>query len=232
MARLGGCAAVACAAGACGVAAAASLPAGTYQLGNHPDGNQRPPLYGLRLDGLYGVNSEEYTFDFDDARSDMRMTVTATTIRIFGEAWGGEDIGSVYASNTKTGLYEIDFLYSVGVGLAAGDDDRIVIAANYANTGTIVAPNGHGTTHLASYNGSHSFGFRLGDEDNDAGHRGFSGISGWGWLAISGTAGGPYTHTDSQDWLFTVGDMIIPLPSAGGMGLAGLMLLGVRRRRA
>lgn len=235
MSRISGCAVLLCAAGVSGLATAGTLPQGTYRLHNHPDGNQRPPLYGLRLDGLFGVSSEVYTFDFDDPRSEVRISVGATAMRIFGQAWGGEDTGGAYAADARTGLYSIDFTYTDGYRIAFPDDDRIVVGPNYSNTGSIVAPNGLGTFALGSYSGSFPFAFRLGDGDSNAGYRGFSGISGWGWLAVGGGSASEqqgFTHQDSQDWLFTVGAAVIPLPSAGGMGLAGLMLLGVRRRRA
>ena len=38
----------------------------TFELKNHPDGGARPPLYGMRLDGLItGTSSEVWTFSFE-----------------------------------------------------------------------------------------------------------------------------------------------------------------------
>ncbi len=70
------------------------------------------------------------------------------------------------------------------------------------------------------------FSFRLGDEDNDAGHRGFDGVSGWGWLT-HGSGG----HVESSDWLFTVGEEI-PEPATLLMVLGGLAFSSLRRFRS
>ena len=85
------------------------------------------------------------------------------------------------------------------------------------------------TKYLADIsNGDYTF--RLGDEDNDLGHRGFAGISGWGWLGISDSQNGPYVRNSagSDDFLFTV---IVPAPLSGAMAFGGLAGVGVIRRR-
>ncbi len=200
---------------------------GTYQLRNHPDGAARPPLYGLRLDELYNATASHdiFTFNFDHAMSNMRMDVTNTTIRIYGVTMGGRDTGGSYAADAYNGLYTVDFTYSIGVGPKPSDDDRWVKygAPDMQNSGTIMTPLGHTIALRDKSNGSYQF--RLGDEDNDAGHRAFAGISGWGWLN-HGPAGSP--HIDSSDWLFTAN--LIPTP--GSLALLGLGgLVAARRKR-
>ena len=105
-----------------GVAAsAATLLPGTYRLANHPDGNAQPPQYGLRLDNLFGgaPAGSIFTFDFNDSKSNVNMTVDDVNhkIRIWGQAFGGRDIGSAYANDQYRGVYTFEFNYSISVGL-------------------------------------------------------------------------------------------------------------------
>ncbi len=208
-----------------GSSSAGLISNGTYDLHNHPDGSANPPLYGLRLDELYNVTGDHdiFTFDFDDARSSMTMVVTDTTIAISGVVWGGRDTGTGYAAEATTGLYTINFLYSIGVGPVAGDDD-VEVAANASglNSGTILSPTSD-LISLVDYSGSFPNTFRLGNEDNDLGHRGHNGISGWGWLNHGGGS-----HIAASDWLFTA--TLVPTPGAAVLGLAGAAM-GLRRRR-
>ncbi len=214
---------------ACASAQAVPLIAvpGLYKLHNHPDGSARPPLYGLRLDELYNSTGDHdiFTFDFDNALSDMKLLITSSSIHIYGKAYGGRDIGSGYAAEAKTGLYTIDFTYSIGVGPVPGDNDWWVKYGGpmMQNSGTIKTP--IGDTILLRDKSLGDYYFRLGNEDNDAGHRGYSGISGWGWLN-HGPVGSD--HIDSSDWLFTA-ELI---PSPGSLALVGLgAMIGLRRKR-
>lgn len=220
-------AALACAIGLSGTASGAIISQGLYSLHNHPDGNANPPPYGLKLAELYDItpNHDDFTFDFDDPRSSMSMIVTANTIRIFGVVWGGRDTGTSYALEPTTGLYTVDFLYDVGVVPVAGDDDLGVLqAASHQNHGIITSPL-NDVIALVDEAGGHPYGFRLGDEDNDLGHRGFAGISGWGWLTHGPN---PNNHIADSDWLFTA--VLVPTPGAISLAMgAGAMLL--RRRR-
>ncbi|MBS0190717.1 MAG: hypothetical protein U0573_02345 [Phycisphaerales bacterium] len=211
----------------CACAQSALIVPGLYQLHNHPDGGARPPLYGLRLDELYNATADHdiYTFDFDHALSNMKMMVTTSVIHIYGTVYGGRDVGSAYAAEARTGVYTVDFTYSVGVSQVPGDDDWWVAygGAMMQNSGTIKSPLGD-TIGLVDKQQDNYY-FRLGNEDNDAGHRGFSGISGWGWLN-HGPSGSP--HIDSSDWLFTA----TLIPSSGSLALAGLAgLITLRRKR-
>lgn len=206
-------------------ASAITIPVGGYVLGNHPDGSANPPAYGLRLDELYNATSghDIFTFDFEHPDSGMFMTYDGSTVRIFGQAFGGRDTGTGYAADAYQGVYTIDFTYDMGVMLASGDDDVIANAPMGANTGSIITPLGDDIGLWDKPMGGYSF--RLGDENNDAGHRGWGGISGWGWL----NHGDPNVHVAASDWLFTAQPGIVPAP--GTLALAGAGLLAAARRR-
>lgn len=215
-------------------ASAATILPGTYRLHNHPDGNQRPPLYGARFDELFNATSghDVFTLDFDDLQSAVFLTVNAarTEIRIFGVAVGGRDTGSARAADQYLGLYTLDFTYNVGVGLAPGDDDLRAATANHSNFGSITVPaSAGGQTIALTDEAMGGYSFRLGDEDNDLGHRGFSGLSGWGWMSTVSPNGVPNAHIASTDWIFTA-TYEIPTPATAAlMGLG--TLVGLRRRR-
>ncbi len=177
------------------------LPDGVYKLKSHRDGGERPPTYGLRLDGLLTGNAHDvYTFSFDKEYSvevDMKLSLQGGTVRIYGTAYGGLDIGTKY-DPTDSGLWEIDFTYDTGV---EGDDDLTVKAASAGkNKGTITQLYGNKLAfNLVDFAGSNPYTFRL-----DNGHRRNSGVSGWGWLnhAIEGKV--PSVHLYASDWLFEV----------------------------
>ncbi len=216
---------------AAGSAHGAIIQQGTYALHNHPDGNARPPAYGCKLNELYNVTDgmDVFTFDFDHPQSNMTLVYTGTTITISGQSWGGRDTGTAYANDQYQGLYTFYFTYYWGVGLAPGDDDlMVVLPQNRYNYGSLVTPLGD-TVSLRDghYNGSQP-DFRFGDEDNDAGHRGFNGISGWGWL-FKALPGQGYTYTQDSDWLFTA--TLVPTPGAGVLALAAAAA-SLRRRRS
>ncbi|MCG8403732.1 MAG: hypothetical protein MI923_00910, partial [Phycisphaerales bacterium] len=213
-------------------------PPGTtrYKLGNHPAGGGAPPLYGLRLDGLLHVptfddddddgdddddddggsfNSKIVTFDFEDEPGTcmfLDLNLDAGTIRIFGRAFGGVVKNNDYVNPE---FWDIDFTYVEGVGLVGGDGGFPDVHANNcpasgANSGTIAAVDGSpGPIALVDYCGSNSFAFRFGDV-NGAGHRGFDGLSGWGWLNHSGRP-----HLWISDWLFTA-ELVCPEPPPSG----------------
>jgi len=215
-------------------ASAVSVGNGTYVLYNHPDGNAAPPPYGLRLDGLFDGNPNTIvTFDFEADGAKMYMTVdvtpgdkTISTVRIFGTALGGVDVGTTHYDPK---LYNIDFTY-VKVEKAVGDDD--LISKGKYSTGTLgsVLP---GTVYnLGSAQGDNSFAFRLGDESSDAGHRGHAGVSGWGWINHVEAPGDPANaaHLYDSDWLFVAKPVPTPTAFAGG-AVALLGLMAIRRRR-
>ncbi|MFG0328551.1 MAG: hypothetical protein ACF8PN_01520 [Phycisphaerales bacterium] len=227
MLMFGSIGAVAAATGGLAPAAAADIiDPGVYFLENHPDGNANPPAYGLRLDELQDVTAghDVFTFDFEADDSDMRMSWDGTSLRIFGVAFGGLDIGGSYDPN-HSGLWAIDFTYSEVV-TAPGDDDLIVVTPDGTNTGTIQFVDGGDVIPLWDFSGHHGFTFRLGDENDDEGHRGFDGLSGWGWLNHTVQN----QHVYASDWLFTVGDEV-PAPGPLALLTAGLFCVAQGRRR-
>jgi len=231
---------------------------GLYQLSNHPDGGAAPPLYGLRLDGL-GGGSSIYTFDFnysDADRSsamflDLQTQVDGNrTIRIFGDLYGGLNSGSAYADPTggRVGWWTVDFTYrengrNSGDGgnfddVLAGYDPTVGQGEQTSNNGALSwnDPNnaegfaGNGEFELVEYPPTRDYTFRLGDETD--GHRGFDGLSGWGWMNHSGLGSPPnYTHQAASDWLFTAELRPVPAPSAFLLGLVGLVSVRVARRK-
>lgn len=225
------------------------LPSGLYRLHNHPDGGARPPLYGLRLDGLLGTTADEFTFDFDHVGAamfmDLDMDGPAPSIHIYGTAFGGRDSGAAY-DPAYSGFFAIDFTYVTDPSgpvpsevsrLDPADDDIAVFGTGGAashSTGTIEELFGAANVFdLVDYSGGHTIGgddytFRLGDEDSDAGHRGFAGINGWGWLNHGGLGTGH--HESASDWLFTA--EIIPAPGAAILAMMGFGMVGWVRRRA
>lgn len=209
------------------------LAPGTYPLENHPDGAAAQPLYGMRADGLRTGNANDiYTFDFEAPGAEMYIDIAegapgVYTLRIHGQAFGGRDIGAGY-DPVESGWVAIDFTYSTATQVP-GDDDFWVTGPDMTQTGTIAfisgALAGEAYNLVDKSNGSYSF--RLGDESNDAGHRGHDGVSGWGWMN-HGPVGGPVGgHLNDTDWLFTV---VVPTPGTAALaGVAGMAFM--RRRR-
>jgi len=180
---------------------------GTYQLGNHPDGNAGPPIYGLRLDGLTtGDDTDIFTFSFDQADgADVQMVIDGDNITISGTVFGGLVVNNAYVVG-ESGLWDLNFSYD-GAALLAGDDDLQVddLLAG-TNTGSITKLFGDLSSYdLVDYAGANAFSFQLGNKADDLGHRGFAGISGWGWLNHSPSNDPAWLdqHLAASDWLFT-----------------------------
>ena len=207
---------------------------GRYQLCNHPDGGWREPGYGLILTDLYKVDGDDdrgdepssqfFTFDFEHPESKVTLSYDGDSIVIEGEVYGGRDIGNDWADDKYLGLYEVYFEYA-SVDKASPDDDLIV--ENQGDSGWIHTPLDDRIGLSSKSNGD--FAFRLGDEDDDQGHRGWDvlddgfGISGWGWLNHDNANG----HRHPSDWLFT---LKVPTPGSVALLLAATPLVGRRRR--
>lgn len=227
--------AAAFAAAAVGSAFAGPTPvvaSGTYRLFNHNGGGAQPPAYGLRLDGLDLHHSNRlYSFDFENAQSDMKMTVNHAngTIRIFGTAFGGRDVGNSYENPAqgRVGLWQMDFTYRANVSTAA--DGEITAWMSAQNNGwikplfnsTVAAFAGNPMIPLIDFNGVPAPSFHL-----DTNHRGEPGVSGWGWMNHSNRP-----HVYASDWLFTVGAEPIPEPATASLSILGVALISALRRR-
>lgn len=206
---------------------------GEYRLGDHPDANLQP--HGLRLDGLNGDTTTDWTFSFNEADSDqdftvdMRMVISGDLdggngqIRIFGVLFGGLDTGNGWEAE-HTNFWQVEFIYN-HVGR---DGDGLIVDAAFSgmNTGAMTAlspsdsfQEGAEVT-MEDFAGRHDFSFRLG-----FGHREFDGISGWGWLTHDQFD----QHVSASDWLFTA--TLVPVPATLWLGPATLMLVGRGRRR-
>jgi hypothetical protein len=207
------------------------LEPGLYQLHDHDDGGAADPTYGLRLDELLDATPDHdiFTFSFDDDGAQVSLELGGDmSIHITGTVFGGLDIGDSYDPGLS-GLWNIDFTYDTSK--PEGDDDDIVVnPPQDPNTGTITplfGPDAGVPIALFDYPGSHPFTFRLGNEDDDLGHRGFDGISGWGWL----NHGAPDNHIAASDWLFTLDMTPIPSPPTAAPLIGLLAGCGRRSRR-
>ena len=216
------CAAAAVAAVTLLAAPAQALTSGTWQLHNHPDGNAAQPLYGLRLDELLGDGI--YTFDFDATAQGaaMFMDYDGATVVIYGTAWGGLDSGDSYDSPA---LWDIYMSYDVAGTSANGGSDDV-----YANAGGgfISLTSDELTFNLVAYSGMSDHAFYLGDENGD-GHRGYDGVSGWGWVNYYLDGDDPDVHVASSDFLFTVSPVPVP-PALWLFATSVFSLLIIRRR--
>jgi MYXO-CTERM domain-containing protein len=207
----------------------------SFDLSDHPDGNQNPPPYGLRYDGIFGSFGGAVggvaSFSFNAAQTDVTKTnmtlaidTTAGSITISGDVYGGEDAGSVYGFGE--GWYTIAYTYSANVLQVA--NGWKVTAFDGANSGTISSQGnadvGSGWSQTFYDQSTPSFLF-LQDDHRLAG-TGLEGTGLWvgrGW--VTSNSNGSNTSA-TQDWLFTG----VPTPGVGGLfGLAGLGM--IRRRR-
>jgi|GEM_PF-2423637 len=200
------------------------VPDGTYIIKNHPDGGARTPYYCLRLDRLYGnFDSDPITFDCEDSQSSVTMTVSGSTIHIFGTVYGGRDQGSTYDPN-NSGLWDIDYTFE-NAETDSNDDDLVVLSndTRIDGHGTIISQQQIGSFvvpgqvfYLTEKDPSNKdYAFRIGDDESDHDgdgkddHRKYDGISGWGWnkFCTDGDTDLIQTCTptrpDTDDWIFT-----------------------------
>ena len=217
---------------------------GTYHLGNHPDGNAAPPTYGARIDNLHGAGV--FTFDFECVGCNMEMTYNGTTISISGTAFGGHDGGGARIDDDFDGMYAFNMSYSVPEvsdvveNGGAGDGDGLQDIGRSGEIGAVIGSlefldAGAGIAsmwELEDKAGSHPASLRLGNEDNDLGHRGYVGISGWGWLMVKEVSSGEYVNGGAHDWLFVAQKRSnAPAPGVVSLMLIGLAAIATRRKR-
>ncbi|MDX1952554.1 MAG: hypothetical protein SFY81_10230 [Verrucomicrobiota bacterium] len=235
------------------LSAAEPISSGTYKLGSHPDGGLRPPLYGLRLDGLLDANNnghfsdDRWTFDFDNPLSSMWMDLnTATgTAHIYGYTIGGADKGYGPANDTyipgTEDIFHIDFTYTglfalpADAGVGPGLDDLVtgvILTPGTVGTGTITKENGAAadqTWLLRDVSMVGHYNFQLGDNElNDLGIHGYPGITGAGWVNYSADGGQTWEGSFGADFFFTA----VPEPSTVISGsVLGLLAAGGAFRR-
>lgn len=238
----------------------ASAAAFLYELHDHPDGTLASPDYGLRLDGLYGGTSNDFTFSFDTNGAYMTLLYdqTANTVRISGTAYGGIDTGSGWDAN-NSGLVNIDFTYrqnvvTDGTGTFGTDTDNLGVrttghaqTVGTGNSGSLTlgagnwslgANTGDSFTMVDQESGGFSFKFNNFDDHRLAQYPSFGGPEdyvGWGWLNHWPTGSNPAGHIYYSDWLFT--GLYLPPPTTtetpepGMIALFGLGVAGLAWRR-
>ena len=165
----------------------------------------------------------------------LNLTYTSSGIHISGSIWGGVDTGSSW-SNPQ--LWTFDFTYST-ISTVVGDDDAWAHNTDTSfnsvifGLGTITQVS-TGTVWDLRDQSMGDYSFRFGDEDDDLGHRGFPGISGWGWLdfRLHGS-NDPWQHVGSDDFLFTAqipeGTWYGAEPIIAALGLLGFAAFFRRR---
>lgn len=231
---------------AAGFASATHIPfeTGMYMLGNHPDGNEAPPTYGARLDNLF--EGDVFTFDFECPGCAMFMKYDGVTIDIFGTAFGGHDVGGARADDGFDGMYEFDVSYDMPTVVEDDEEPKSGLqdigraGETGAPIGTLEFLSATGGDALPAVTmwdlmdkkGSHINSLRIGDEDDDLGHRDFAGISGWGWLKFreSGTNDDFVDARGAQDFLFIARRIPVPLPGTAALLMLGLAALATKRR--
>ncbi|MEM7409609.1 MAG: PEP-CTERM sorting domain-containing protein [Myxococcota bacterium] len=212
-----------------GAAAAAPIDAGfVYQILDHPDGALGPPGYALRLDGLDGDASNDFTFSAETNGAELTLVYddTAMTLTIEGTVYGGQVENNMYIDPQ---LWDVSFQYGV-----VNDLGDALEAVPGTGVGTITAL-GAGGMGVGAFDLNEIF--NLVDKSNmsglafrlDEGHRvPDDTITGHGWLTHDGGK-----RTSSQDWLFTVRrEPLRPVPEPSTLVLlgGGLMMLATSTR--
>jgi len=218
-----------------GAALAAPTVVQSFDLFDHPSGAVSPQAYGLRFDTFPdGSGDDPATFSFEDANtgaSNVRLDVIedngVTSLQITGTIWGNS------ANNgTDYGVFDLSVIYNdvtvVADGWVFTAEETVGTITETAGTTAAGQLDGDSFTFMSKSNGSFSFALR------DDGHR-LSTSDGWvgrGWNDPNPDSFANNTY----DFLFTATPgggfpPPIPLPTASAMGLAGLGLISVRRRR-
>jgi hypothetical protein len=197
----------------------------TYQVLDHPDGQLATPYYALRLDGLSGVASEDFTFSAESGGAFLTILydATADNLTIEGTVFGGQVMNHAYI---EPQLWDLSFVYSDVTDLGGALE-----GVPGSGSGTITALGNMGAG-VGGFGAGQTIG--LVDKANMAGlsfllefgHRAPSDkLTGYGWL----THDAINPRTASQDWLFTVGSHV-PEPSTALLIGAGLAVHSNRGR--
>ena len=208
-----------------------------YRLFDHPDANQAPPPYGLRLDNVfdgYGYDGVT-TFSFNSGVVMAEVDDVAGTMRIFGDIYGGVDVGEAYGLEVKVRL---DFTYSDMVMADNFDptDPDLQVPQGEGGGGIEVLdiisdPTDGGSNSLVgqtfsfmdkvNLNAGPDYGVAFNFLNTE--HRGYDGLNGWGWVELASGYGG--TH----DFLF-IGELVPEPGSLAIWSMIGVVFCSRRRR--
>lgn len=115
----------------------------TWDLFSHSDGGAAPPVYGLRLDGLYtGNSSHVWTFEFEDGNGDSTINMFRFddgSVQIKGTVFGGKNSGSGYQTG-NFGTWLVDFTYRNNVVFGDENPDVVRTTADNPNNNGFIAP--------------------------------------------------------------------------------------------
>ncbi len=182
-----------------------------YRIADHPDGNAANPTYWLRADDIAGPPTT-FTTLHPDADVRLLWDSDLETIHIWGTTFGGHAAGDVY--DDEAGLWSIDF--------------RIQNVRDEGAELRVFGLNGSGT--ITSLRTEEEFALELYPPTYDSfimgrDHRGFDGVSGWGWIAVDGA------RDRTNDFLFTVAQPVPEPGSATLFGVGGILVGALVRRR-
>lgn len=201
-------------------ASAGGLVIAEFQLGDHPNGNQNPPPYGLRLDNMLGAGTTTLSIGFhNDTVLSVYDDGGVLSINITGTLYGGVVDG--LGGYVSAASYAVDFNYSIGVSASGGG--WVVNGFDPMNGGTLTNLDTNDVVSMYAKGTPETFLFLPDDHrlDTDA-----NDWVGRGWITDQVDGSDPLGGT--RDWLFTATP--IPAPSAFALlGLGGLV--ATRRRR-
>lgn len=220
-----------------------------FDLYNHPDGNVEPSAYGMRVAGFGGDRPATFSFEDGSGNSTMRLTVEDIGWGLYRLSFSGTVQGNSADGGTDFGAFALNVSYLVFGG--SSDDGWSAYGFNGSSIGSLMGVDGtnDATSPLADGDAmrlsARTMERRFGEvfSFEPDGHR-LDGHAlpddtwvGRGWfraaMESSGYYRGGHNHQRSKkgDWLF-IAAPVVPLPTSGVMGLAGLALIaGVRRRR-
>ncbi len=123
-----------------------------YTLGDHPDGNEAPPLYGLRLDELFDVTKDHdvFTFSFEQGGAGVELVyddggtpgdgeLDDDRVMISGTVFGGLVEGGAWVPG-YSGLWGLKFAYTTNFVSAGAEGSNISIGAESALNEGAIAP--------------------------------------------------------------------------------------------